>query len=70
MRGPGRITRIHDHITWYAFAVLQGIEYEELLDTHLNMIGFCRVSADLTHTSYRPCEGNGPYVDVPGIGTG
>ena len=41
-------------------AVLQGIEYEELLDTHLNMIGFCRVSADVTHTSYRPYEGDGP----------
>jgi hypothetical protein len=37
--GPGRITHIHYDITWYAFAVLQGIEYQELLDAHLNMIG-------------------------------
>jgi predicted metal-dependent enzyme (double-stranded beta helix superfamily) len=27
---PGQGTRIHDHVTWGAFAVIQGIEHEEL----------------------------------------
>ena len=25
-----QLTRIHDHVTWGAFAVIQGVEYEEL----------------------------------------
>jgi 3-mercaptopropionate dioxygenase len=36
---PGQITRIHDHITWCAFAVIQGVEHEELFDADLNLIG-------------------------------
>jgi 3-mercaptopropionate dioxygenase len=39
---PGQITPIHDHVTWCAFGVLQGVEYEELYalrDTHLEKIG-------------------------------
>jgi len=36
---PGQITRIHDHVTWCAFAVIQGIEQEELFDAELNLIG-------------------------------
>jgi 3-mercaptopropionate dioxygenase len=36
---PGQITRIHDHITWCAFAVIQGVEHEELFDADLNPIG-------------------------------
>jgi predicted metal-dependent enzyme (double-stranded beta helix superfamily) len=36
---PGQLTRIHDHITWCAFAVIQGVEHEELFDTDLNVIG-------------------------------
>jgi 3-mercaptopropionate dioxygenase len=33
---PGQATRIHDHVTWCVFGVLQGVEYEELfrLDEH------------------------------------
>jgi 3-mercaptopropionate dioxygenase len=27
---PGQVTPIHDHVTWCVFAVLQGVEYEEL----------------------------------------
>ncbi|MCW2947345.1 MAG: metal-dependent protein of the double-stranded beta helix superfamily-like protein [Actinoallomurus sp.] len=27
---PGQITPIHDHVTWCVFAVLQGVEHEEL----------------------------------------
>ena len=36
---PGQLTRIHDHVTWCAFAVIQGVEYEELFDADLNLIG-------------------------------
>jgi 3-mercaptopropionate dioxygenase len=35
---PGQITRIHDHITWCAFGVIQGVEHEELFDADLNVI--------------------------------
>jgi predicted metal-dependent enzyme (double-stranded beta helix superfamily) len=27
---PGQETRIHDHVTWCAFGVIQGVEHEEL----------------------------------------
>jgi predicted metal-dependent enzyme (double-stranded beta helix superfamily) len=33
---PGQITRIHDHVTWCAFGVIQGVEHEELFDTDLS----------------------------------
>ena len=36
---PGQITRIHDHVTWCTFAVIQGVEHEELFDADLNVIG-------------------------------
>jgi 3-mercaptopropionate dioxygenase len=36
---PGQRTRIHDHITWCAFAVVQGVEREELFDADLNLVG-------------------------------
>jgi 3-mercaptopropionate dioxygenase len=36
---PGQLTRIHDHTTWCAFVVIQGVEHEELFDTDLNLIG-------------------------------
>ena len=35
---PGQITRIHDHITWCTFGVIQGVEHEELFDADLNLI--------------------------------
>jgi len=35
---PGQATRIHDHITWCAFGVIQGIEHGEVFDAHLNLI--------------------------------
>jgi predicted metal-dependent enzyme (double-stranded beta helix superfamily) len=35
---PGQRTRIHDHVTWCAFAVIQGVEHEELFDADLNLI--------------------------------
>jgi 3-mercaptopropionate dioxygenase len=36
---PGQRTRIHDHITWCAFAVVQGAEEEELFDADGHVIG-------------------------------
>ena len=36
---PGQATRVHDHITWCAFGVIQGIEHEEVFDAQLNEIG-------------------------------
>jgi predicted metal-dependent enzyme (double-stranded beta helix superfamily) len=36
---PGQITRIHDHVTWCTFGVIQGVEHEELFDADLNLIG-------------------------------
>jgi 3-mercaptopropionate dioxygenase len=36
---PGQITRIHDHLTWCVFGVIQGIEHEELFDADLNLLG-------------------------------
>lgn len=35
---PGQITRIHDHITWCALGVIQGVEHEELFDADLNLL--------------------------------
>ena len=36
---PGQQTRIHDHVTWCALGVIQGIEHEELFDADLNLLG-------------------------------
>jgi 3-mercaptopropionate dioxygenase len=36
---PGQITRIHDHLTWCVFGVIQGVEHEDLFDADLNLVG-------------------------------
>jgi predicted metal-dependent enzyme (double-stranded beta helix superfamily) len=36
---PGQITRIHDHVTWCVFGVIQGTEHEDLFDAELNLVG-------------------------------
>ena len=36
---PGQRTRIHDHISWCVFGVIEGIEYEELFDENLKPLG-------------------------------
>jgi 3-mercaptopropionate dioxygenase len=36
---PGQVTRIHDHLTWCVFGVIQGVEHEDLFDGALNLIG-------------------------------
>lgn len=35
----GQLTRIHDHLTWCVFGVVQGVEHEDLFDADLNTIG-------------------------------
>ncbi len=36
---PGQLTRIHDHMTWCVFGVIQGVEHEDVYDADLNLIG-------------------------------
>jgi predicted metal-dependent enzyme (double-stranded beta helix superfamily) len=36
---PGQMTRIHDHVTWCVFGVIQGVEHEELFDADLRLVG-------------------------------
>jgi predicted metal-dependent enzyme (double-stranded beta helix superfamily) len=36
---PGQVTRIHDHMTWCVFGVIEGVEHEELYDAELNLLG-------------------------------
>jgi 3-mercaptopropionate dioxygenase len=36
---PGQVTRIHDHISWCVFGVVQGVEHEELFDQQLRQLG-------------------------------
>jgi 3-mercaptopropionate dioxygenase len=36
---PGQVTRIHDHLTWCVFGVIQGVEHEDLFDADLNEVG-------------------------------
>ncbi|WP_152362028.1 cysteine dioxygenase family protein [Microlunatus speluncae] len=35
---PGQITRIHDHVAWSVFGVVQGVERQELFDAELKLI--------------------------------
>jgi 3-mercaptopropionate dioxygenase len=36
---PRQVTRIHDHLTWCVFGVIQGVEHEELFDADLTLVG-------------------------------
>jgi 3-mercaptopropionate dioxygenase len=36
---PGQATRIHDHVAWCVFGVVQGVEHEELFDADLTLVG-------------------------------
>jgi predicted metal-dependent enzyme (double-stranded beta helix superfamily) len=36
---PGQVTRIHDHVTWCVFGVIQGVEHEDLFDADLTLVG-------------------------------
>lgn len=36
---PGQRTRIHDHLTWCVFGVVEGVEHEEVFDAGLHLLG-------------------------------
>jgi predicted metal-dependent enzyme (double-stranded beta helix superfamily) len=36
---PGQLTRIHDHLAWCVFGVIQGVEHEELFDAGGRALG-------------------------------
>jgi 3-mercaptopropionate dioxygenase len=36
---PGQVTRVHDHLTWCVFGVVQGVEHEERFDADGRRLG-------------------------------
>jgi 3-mercaptopropionate dioxygenase len=59
---PGQATRIHDHVTWGAFAVIQGMEYEELF--MLDEEGRSLVEAGTTVNATGEVSGFAPPGDI------
>jgi predicted metal-dependent enzyme (double-stranded beta helix superfamily) len=59
---PGQATRIHDHVTWCVFGVIQGAEYEELfvLDEERNVL----VEAGKTANRVGDVSGFAPPGDI------
>jgi 3-mercaptopropionate dioxygenase len=59
---PGQMTRIHDHVTWGAFAVIQGMEYEELFT--LDEEGACLLEVGTTVNAMGDVSGFAPPGDI------
>jgi predicted metal-dependent enzyme (double-stranded beta helix superfamily) len=59
---PGQMTRIHDHVTWGAFAVIQGVEHEELFALYEE--GACLVDAGSTVNATGDVSGFAPPGDI------
>jgi predicted metal-dependent enzyme (double-stranded beta helix superfamily) len=59
---PGQVTRIHDHVTWCVFGVIQGIEYEELFTLDEN--GGCLVEAGNNVNEVGDVSGFAPPGDI------
>jgi 3-mercaptopropionate dioxygenase len=59
---PGQMTRIHDHVTWGAFAVIQGMEYEDLFT--LDEQGECLVEAGSAVNATGDVSGFAPPGDI------
>jgi predicted metal-dependent enzyme (double-stranded beta helix superfamily) len=59
---PGQMTRIHDHVTWGAFAVIQGVEHEELFT--LDEAGACLVEVGSTVNATGDVTGFAPPGDI------
>jgi 3-mercaptopropionate dioxygenase len=59
---PGQATKIHDHVTWCVFGVIQGIEHEELftLDEERN----CLVEAGSNTNRPGEVQGFAPPGDI------
>jgi len=58
----GQTTRIHDHVTWGAFAVIQGAEHEELFT--LDEDGSCLVEAGSTVNATGDISAFAPPGDI------
>jgi 3-mercaptopropionate dioxygenase len=59
---PGQMTRIHDHVTWGAFGVIQGAEYEERFT--LDEEGLCLVEAGSTVNATGDVSAFAPPGDI------
>jgi predicted metal-dependent enzyme (double-stranded beta helix superfamily) len=59
---PGRVTRIHDHVTWCVFGVIQGVVDEELFT--LNSSGDFLVPAGRTTNTTGAVNGFAPPGDI------
>jgi predicted metal-dependent enzyme (double-stranded beta helix superfamily) len=59
---PGQVTRIHDHVTWCVFGVIQGIEYEEQFT--LDVSSGCLVEAGYTVNETGDVSGFAPPGDI------
>jgi 3-mercaptopropionate dioxygenase len=59
---PGQVTRIHDHVTWCVFGVIQGIEYEEQFT--LDESSGCLVEAGYTVNEAGDVSGFAPPGDI------
>ena len=59
---PGQTTRIHDHLTWCVFGVIQGIEYEELFE--LDEANECLVESGSSVNRTGDVSGFAPPGDI------
>jgi 3-mercaptopropionate dioxygenase len=59
---PGQTTPIHDHLTWCVFAVIQGMEYEELFA--LDEANECLVEAGSNVNDTGDVSGFAPPGDI------
>lgn len=59
---PGQMTRIHDHVTWCVFGVIQGTEYEELFT--LDEERECLVEAGSSASTSGDVSGFAPPGDI------
>jgi hypothetical protein len=59
---PGQTTPIHDHLTWCVFAVVQGMEYEELFA--LDEANECLVEAGSNVNETGDVSGFAPPGDI------
>jgi 3-mercaptopropionate dioxygenase len=59
---PGQVTRIHDHVTWCVFGVIQGAEHEELFA--LDEGGGCLLEAGSRTNGTGDVSGFAPPGDI------
>jgi predicted metal-dependent enzyme (double-stranded beta helix superfamily) len=59
---PGQVTRIHDHVTWCVFGVIQGVEDEELFA--LDDGGECLVPVGRNRNTTGDVGGFAPPGDI------